>query len=551
MVEANTKNAEMPVSEKKPKKKHKNPFLFIKDFFMIFVYIFQYAFLGVKACTYDLFVYVYNSLSWKLDKAYRKTKEVLSSKEKNRQNVAYISGTNIELDLSDNDKKKKKKKEKKYNYSTRTLSKLEEEYNELLNDLQSTGAMRTKEMNCYLFKVRDKNGKIINGTMNGLSKLDINSFLISEGYTVYSIKTSPLINFVFKESDIISPHLSNKELVFWLTQLATYLRAGITLNDAIKILGKQMKGNKAKMRAFQAISYELTLGETFSNALQKQGNMFPALMINMIKAAEASGTLVDTLDDLSEYYTEIDNTRKQMKSAMTYPTIITIFAIGVVGFILIFIIPKFVDIYNSSGVEISGLTKFVIDASHFLQNNFLPLIAVIIVLIIAFYMCYKNIKAFRRTIQTFLMHLPVIKNLIIYNELTIFTKTFASLLRNNVFITDSMNILSKITNNEIYKGILYKTINNIVKGDKISDAFKDHWAIPDVAYFMIVTGESTGELTNMMQKVSEYYQEMHRGVVANLKSFIEPIMISFLALIVGTIIISVVIPMFNLYDELL
>ncbi|MEG0794499.1 MAG: type II secretion system F family protein, partial [Bacilli bacterium] len=125
-----------------------------------------------------------------------------------------------------------------------------------------------------------------------------------------------------------------------------------------------------------------------------------------------------------------------------------------------------------------------------------------------------------------------------------------SLLRNNVFITDSMDILSKITNNEIYRAILYKTINNIVKGEKISEAFKDHWAVPDVAYYMIVTGESTGDLATMMQKVSEYYQEMHKSIVNNLKSFIEPIMISGLALIVGLIIIAVIVPMFSIYEQI-
>ena len=110
-----------------------------------------------------------------------------------------------------------------------------------------------------------------------------------------------------------------------------------------------------------------------------------------------------------------------------------------------------------------------------------------------------------------------------------------------------MDILSKITNNEVYKSILYKTIQNIVRGDKISDAFKDHWAIPDVAYYMIVTGESTGELAEMMQKVSDYYQGLHKNMINSLKAFIEPIMIAFLAVIVGGIIIAVIIPMFNLY----
>ena len=148
------------------------------------------------------------------------------------------------------------------------------------------------------------------------------------------------------------------------------------------------------------------------------------------------------------------------------------------------------------------------------------------------------------------MKLPIIGDIIKYNELTIFSKTFSSLLRNNVFITESIDILSKITNNEIYKEIMYNTIDNVVKGEKISLAFKDHWAVPDVAYYMIVTGESTGQLAEMMAKVSAYYQEMHRNIINNMKSFIEPILICFLAIVVGGIIIAVIVPMFDLMNQI-
>lgn len=505
---------------------------FLKNICLVIFSIFSYAFIGLKACTYDLFVYLYNSTSWKLDKAYKRTKEALGPHED---------------DGYDN----KKKKEKVYNYSAKTLAKLEQEYQALLQDLQTTGATRSKEVNVYYFKVRDKQGKIITGTMNGLSKLDINSFLVNEGYTVYSIKTSPMINFLFKESSFGSPKMNTKELIFWLTQLSTYLKAGITLNDAVKILSKQMASKKSKARAFQSMSYELTLGASFSSALEKQGNMFPPLLINMIKAAEASGTLIETLEDMANYYTEVDETKKQMKSAMTYPLIISIFAFAVVAFILVFIIPKFVEIYEKNNIELNGITAFIINLSHFLQNNIFTILLLIIIAVIVLIVAYKNVKAFRRSMQTMMMKIPVVKDIIIYNELAIFTKTFASLLRNNVFITESIDILSKITNNEIYKSILYRTINNIVKGEKISEAFKDHWAVPDVAYFMIVTGESTGELDNMMQKVSEYYQGLHRNVVNNLKSFIEPILISFLAIVVGGIIIAVIVPMFGMYEQVM
>ncbi len=520
----------MEETTKKPKKKF-SIINFFKNIILVIFSIFSYAFIGIKACTFDFFVFIYNSLSWRLDKAYKRTKQTIGAP------------------TYENEEKKKKSK-KVYNYSAKTMQKLQAESQELLKDLQTTGATRSKEVNAYRFKVRNKNGKIVKGTMNGQSKLDINAFLVNEGYTVYSIETSSWINFVYKETTLGNPKMSTKELIFFLTQLSTYLKAGLTLNDSIKILTKQIK-KKNRKRAFASISYELVLGSSFSHALEKQGTLFPALLINMIKAAEASGTLIETLDDMANYYTDVDETKKQMISAMTYPAIVAVFSIVVVAFILISIIPKFVDIYADADVEISGLTALIINVSNFLKLNIVSIVGVFLFIVIFLIVAYKNIKAFRKAIQIIFMHIPIIKNIIIYNELSIFTKTFASLLRNNVFITDSIDILSKVTSNEVYKGILYKTINNIVKGEKISEAFKDHWAIPDVAYFMIVTGESTGELDNMMEKVSSYYQGLHKNIVNNLKSFIEPVLISLLAFVVGGIIIAVVIPMFGMYENVM
>ena len=148
------------------------------------------------------------------------------------------------------------------------------------------------------------------------------------------------------------------------------------------------------------------------------------------------------------------------------------------------------------------------------------------------------------------MHIPVIGKIIIYNEVTMFTKTFGSLLNHNVFITDSMEILSKITNNEIYKMIIFDTMTNLAKGESISTSFKDHWAFPVVAYEMLLTGERTGELGKMMDKVADFYQEQHNNLVTQMKSFIEPLMIAFLALVVGGLLLAVVIPMFSLYNQI-
>jgi len=458
---------------------------------------------------------------------------------------------------NDSDERQAKKADKeaikksKFRYSAKYIQKLQQEQEQLAEELRTTGGTRSEEAQMYQILYREPTGRIAKEVIPGLSKSDVNAFLVNEGYEVFSIKTSKLINMLYGSSSFTNKQMKVKDLLFWLTQLSTYIKAGITLTDSVRILGQQLgKKNRQRKRAFQSIVYQLTLGEDFSVALEKQGKMFPPLLINMIKAAEASGTLEETLDDMADYYTEIDRTRKQMITAIMYPTIITVFAIGVIVFILVYVIPKFTEIYNDSGLTIGGITGVIIGISNFIKNNYLIIIFVIIALIVIFRMLYKKVKAFRVKVQVLLMKIPVVKNLIIYNELTIFTKTFASLLKNNVFITESMDILIKITNNEIYKDIMYNTIENISKGESISESFKNHWAVPEVAYHMIVTGESTGELAQMMQKVSEYYQEQHRTLVANLKNFIEPVMICSLAVVVGFIIVAVMGPMFSLYDSI-
>lgn len=531
----------MTDTQKAPEKQN-----LVLDFFKAWLYIFLYAARGAKYVCFDFWIISFNYVSFQLDKAYQK-----ASNPEVAAKAAILTEQEAD-DIYNRTKITRQKKVRQYKYGKATMAKYAKMQKAFLEDLQNAGATRSKYPNTYRFTVRDiTNGKIFSGTMSGFSKLDINSFLVNEGYEVYNIETSTFINFVYKDSAILGSKMSTKDLVFWLTQLSTYIKAGITLTDAVKILANQMNKDKTRQRMFRSICYELSLGESFSNALAKQGNFFPALLINMLRAAEASGTLQETLDEMADYYTDINNTKKEMISALTYPTILLVFAIVVVSFIMIYVVPQFTDIYAQSNIELSGITKFVIDFSNFLQTHIVTIAFALILAMIVVYFLYHNVKAFRVPVQIFMMHVPVMKDVIIYKELTIFAKTFASLLKNNVYITESVDILSKITTNEVYKAILYKTINNITKGEKISDAFADHWAVPDVAYFMIVTGESTGQLDTIMEKVSEHYQTQHKAVVGALKSLIEPIMIVLLALLVGLIIIAVIVPMFSLYDKIM
>ncbi len=421
----------------------------------------------------------------------------------------------------------------------------------LINSIEASEEQRSSTPVTFRYVALSPEGKQVKNTFLAFSKTEVYTFLESEGYKVFSIDTSPMIERLYGNNIFSSRKIKTKDIVFWLTQLSTYLKAGIPLTDAMRILSKQM-GSKANIkRTFDSIVYNLTLGESFSTCLEKQGEAFPPLLINMIKAAEATGDLEATLDDMANYYSAIESTRKEMISALTYPALVFVFSIAVVIFILVYLIPQFVSIYETAGVTLNPITAFIIMASDFLQKNLFYVVVVLAIFITVFYVMYKNIKAFRYFVQTVMMKLPLLGNVIIYKEMTVFTKTFASLLKNNVFITESMDILGKVTSNEIYREIMINTINYIGRGEKISSAFKDHWAIPEVAYYMMVTGESTGELAEMMEKVSEYYEEQHKMLVDSMKTLIEPILIVFLAVVVGGIMIAIIVPMFGLYSELL
>ena len=419
----------------------------------------------------------------------------------------------------------------------------------LLIDFNSKDAERNEKKVHYKYLARNPEGRIVRGYFDAFSKLDVHSFLLSEGYEVYKITASKLANFLNLETDTSTRKMKTKDLLFFLTQLSTYLKAGVPLVDAVKTLSHQGK-NAKKKKLFQSIIYELTMGESFSEALFKQGQVFPRLLTNMIKTAEMTGQLAETLDNMAEYYGAIEKNRKQVISAMMYPSIIFIMSILVVTFIMIYVIPRFVDIYDQADASIPQITLTVIDISVFLEKNILFVAIGVFLGILFLVLIYKYVKIVKAMFQWLLMHIPVMKNIIIYNEVTVFTKTFGALLNHNVLIMESMEILSRLTNNQIYKMLIMDTVANVGRGDLLSKSFKNHWAFPETAYQMIVTGERTGQLGPMMVKVADYYQEQQKNLVTQVKSLIEPIMISFIAVVVGGILLSVVLPMFNLYNEL-
>lgn len=398
----------------------------------------------------------------------------------------------------------------------------------------------------FKYRVENQKGKKFYGYLDAYSQAEVVSYLQNEGYRIIKIEPQNSV----LDMKIGGSKLSYSELAFLLTQLSTYLKAGIPLIESIRILEKQST-KPDKKRIYSNIIYELSKGESFSNALISQGSTFPPLLINMVKTAELTGDLPEILDDMRDYYESIDKTRKAAISSMIYPSILFIFAICVLVFILMYVIPNFVQLFEQQNAELPAITKIVLAVSSFLTSNKFIILGVLIGLVLGFILLYKYVKPFRKTMQTIAMKLPGFGQIIIYREVAMFTKTFASLLNHNVFITDSMTILSTVSSNEVFKDIINESLEFLSKGAKISDAFEDKWAFPVVAYEMLVTGENTGRLPMMMSYVANYYQDLHANLVKRINTFIEPLLIIFIAVIVGIVVISVVVPMFDFYGTVL
>ena len=416
------------------------------------------------------------------------------------------------------------------------------------NQVVSGNQAMTKVKTRYKYVAYDKNGKQVKGYFDAFRRMDVESFLTAQGYKILNIKAKK----ISKAGDFFtfSNEMKYKDLVFFLTQLSTYIKSGIPLTESLVMIENQTK-DKKKKDLYKRIVYELNTGANFSEALARQGNVFPKLLINMLKTSELTGNLTESLDDMAAYYKTADSNRKQVISALTYPSVVLVISIAVLTFLLIFIIPKFQSIFDQLGSNLPGITLFLINMSTFLQNNVIKIVLAIFAGIIIIVMLYRHVKKFRYCVQWVAMHIPVIKDVLIDNEVVMFTKTFSSLIRHDVFITDSIEMLGKITNNEIYKDIIKEAVTNLSAGAGLSPAFENKWAFPRVAYEMLVTGEKTGRLGVMMENVANYYEEEQKNLIQRLKSLIEPVMIIVLAFIVGFILLAIFIPMFSIYSDIL
>lgn len=396
----------------------------------------------------------------------------------------------------------------------------------------------------FKYTGRDRTRKR-SGTISATSKREALEKLREEG-----IRTTEIMevkeSFLTKEITIGNP-VKLQHLVIYLRQFATLLKAGVSVVDSTKILAAQTE-SKALKKALLDIEQELREGNPLSQAAAKHNKIFSPMYINMIKAGEAGGNMDETLERLAEHFEKQHNTRKKIVAALSYPAVIGALAIIVVIFLLVVVVPTFVEMFEDFGGELPGITKFVLNASEFMQS-FWWLLLLLAISFSSLIIVLKNNNETKYYLDYALLRIPIFGKLLQKGVIARLTRTLSSLFASSVPILQALSIVEKVVENEVMARVIKESRDSLEKGQSLTGPMRRHWAFPPLVTQMIAIGEETGSLDAMLSKVADFYEKEVEHSTDQLKSLIEPIMIILLAGLVGTIVTAIMIPMFEIFNH--
>ncbi|MGE4546330.1 MAG: type II secretion system F family protein [Desulfurella sp.] len=336
-----------------------------------------------------------------------------------------------------------------------------------------------------------------------------------------------------------------KDIMIMTKQLSIMLNAGIPIVSAFNILIEQIKHPKLK-KIIRNIKENIESGSSFSNALREHKDIFSELYINMVESGEASGNLDVVLQRLVITMEKDLELKRKLKGALIYPTMVSIVAVGVIALILTFVIPTFSKMYADSGMQLPLLTRIVIAVSNFLRDYIIIILLILAIIIGAFVIAKKKSIKFRTYIDSLLLKLPLLGTLVLKTSIARFASILSMLTSGGVSILEAIDIGAKTSGNLIIENALNKVKESVKEGSNLSEPISKAGIFPDMVSQMISVGEETGKLEDMLVKVSQYYEEEVDNSVKNLTTMLEPIIIVFLGVIVGTLVIAMYLPIFKM-----
>ena len=341
-----------------------------------------------------------------------------------------------------------------------------------------------------------------------------------------------------------------KQLMIYTRQLATLISAGLPLMRSLQVILKQ-ESHPLLRQATADIVEGVQSGSTFAEALGQHPKIFNRLYVNMVKAGELGGVMDVVLERLAEFMEKAQRIRNKVVGAMVYPVVVLIMAIGIVTFLMIFIIPRFEaifdDLLGDEGLPL--LTQMVMNASDAIVNHSLPIIVVLVLLIVASKLAART-KQGKYGVDWMKLHMPVFGVLLQKTAIARFTRTLGTLMTSGVPVLQALNIVRDTAGNEVIAKAVNVVHDSVKEGENMAPPIQACGVFPPMVVSMVEVGEETGELPEMLMKIADNYDDEVDNTVAGLTSIIEPLLIVFLALVVGTIVIALFLPLISIIGQI-
>jgi len=382
-------------------------------------------------------------------------------------------------------------------------------------------------------------GREIRNTVEAISEQAAIAALLNRNLLVVEIKEK-----MAKRGQTKGGKVQLSDLVVFTRQLATMIDAGIAIVQSLQALAEQTP-NKVMRDTIKDVCSRVEAGESFSEALIRHPKAFNRLYVSMVGAGEKGGLLAEILARLATYLENTERLRKKVKTALMYPTVVTVVAIVITIFLLVKVIPTFKEVYQGFGAKLPAPTEFMILLSELVQHYFLYMIVLAGALVWGWFYYIKT-KQGREFWDTQRIRLPVFGPIAHKICLARFTRTLASLVRSGVPILEVLQIVSQTVGNTVMEKAIKAAAADIERGDGISAALAKHPVFPTMIIRMLSAGEQTGNIDNMLERVANFLDEEIETVLSGLMSLIEPLLIVFLGVVIGGMVICMFLPIFNL-----
>ena len=396
----------------------------------------------------------------------------------------------------------------------------------------------------FKYVAKDRDGKNETGTLDADDRNSAIAMLRKKDLIIISLDQSS------RRPAFSMPFISGKkkikieDLVIFSRQLATMVDAGIPLVGALDILGEQIE-NKTFAAVIVDIRNDVETGSSFSEGLAKHKEVFSQLFINMVRAGETSGMLDEILDRLALYLEKTSSLQRKIKSALVYPAVVSSMAMAITLLLLLKVIPVFKGIFEGFGAQLPRPTMILIAISEILQKYFVACVVAIVVF--GFLLLkYSKTEKGRLLLDKLLLKLPVFGVLFTKVAVSKFTRTLSTLIRSGVPILGALEIVGKTSGNKMVEKTIDNVRMNVREGESVAEPLARSKIFPPMVTRMVSVGEKTGELEKMLSKIADFYDEQVDATVTSLTSMMEPFIIAFLGIVIGSIVICMFLPIFKM-----